>query len=247
MPVRLSKSQIDEFYDIGFIKVPNVFNQQEINEIGACMDRLQEMASHIKTTTVYKGTQFVVEGNRIDRIVWCGAAEPKLLQYSADPRLLSPVSQLLGSKQMQQLICQMHPKIAGDKVAFDWHQDSQHRGYGTPDWRDVNGKGSYVQALTAIDEVTEDNGPVLFIPQSGKNGHLGLDKLKEPGKAVPTEKAVPLLMKPGTVAFFTPYVVHGSYPNNSDGPRRVFINGYAYPGANSRQYPGEGSGRILEI
>lgn len=243
----LTQKQIDEFHDIGYIVLENVFNQKEVDEIGACIDRLQKEAENIHETKIHKGAQFVCEGSRIDRIVWAGAAEPKLLEYGKDRRILEPVSQLLEAKRMQQLINQIHPKLPGDQVMFDWHQDSQHRGHGTPDWIDVNGKGSYVQTLLAVDEVTMDNGPVLFIPRSGHKGHLYLEKLKEPAKAVDIDKAVPLLMKPGTLAFFGPYVVHGSYPNNSDQRRRVLINGYAHPEANKRQYPGVGSGRFLDV
>lgn len=243
----LTPTQIEEFFDIGYIVLENVFKEHEIEEIGQCIDRLQKTASQIHSTQIYQGAQFVCEGSRIDRIVWCGAAEPRLLDYGKDQRILQPVSQLLGSRSMQQLINQIHLKLPGDQVAFDWHQDSQHRGYGSQDWQDINGRGSYVQTLLAVDPVTMDNGPVYFIPRSGHNGHLGLEKLPEPGKHVEINKAEPLLMKPGTLALFGPYVVHGSYPNNSDQRRRVLINGYAFPNANKRVYPGIGSGRMLEI
>ena len=59
--------------------------------------------------------------------------------------------------------------------------------------------------------------------------------------------AEPIMMKPGTVALFGPYTIHGSKPNLSDKPRRVFINGFAYPGANSRDYPGDGSGELIDV
>jgi len=242
----LSDSQIEEFFTRGFFCVENVFTRKEIAEMGTALDRITEMASPIHATTMHKGAQFVVDGSRIDRVVWCGAVEPVLLDYAKDPRLLNPVSQLLGSQSMQQLICQFHPKLPGDQVAFDWHQDSQHRAYGTEHWEDINGKGSYVQTLTAIDEITLDNGPVCFVPSPYTMGHLSLDK-NDVNSLVDLSKAVPLLMKPGSTAFFGPYVVHGSKPNNSNKKRRVFINGYAYPGANKRDYPGEGSGRILRI
>ena len=242
----LSQAQINEFFSVGYIVLPKVFSPQAVAEIGAALDRITAMAAAIKTTTIYKGAQFVVEGDRIDRVVWCGAAEPILLEYGKAPELLTPVSQLLGSRTMEQLICQFHPKLPGDTVAFEWHQDSQHRGWGTDNWKDLNGKGSYVQTLTAIDAVTPKNGPVLFVPGSGSKGHLYLDKVKAE-TVVDLSKAVPVLMDPGDVALFGPYVVHGSQPNESDGPRRVFINGYAYPGCNKRVYPGEGSGRTLSL
>jgi ectoine hydroxylase-related dioxygenase (phytanoyl-CoA dioxygenase family) len=242
----LSRAQIDEFFQRGFFLLPNVFNKKEVAEMGAALDRITEVAKTIKTTTVVKGTQFVVEGNRIDRVVWVGAIEPVLLKYSEDKRLLEPVSELLESKAMDQLICQFHPKLPGDNVKFDWHQDSSHRRYGTAEWNDVNGKGSYVQALIAIDRVTKDNGPVFFIPGSGNQGHLESPSGKMED-VVDISKAVPLLMEPGDIGFFGPYVVHGSQPNNSNTARRVFINGYAAAGANKRVYPGEGAGRPLHL
>jgi hypothetical protein len=47
------------------------------------------------------------------------------------------------------------------------------------------------------------------------------------------------------VLLFGPYTFHRSLPNRSTRPRRVFINGFAHPGANSRVYPGDGAGRTL--
>ena len=52
-------------------------------------------------------------------------------------------------------------------------------------------------------------------------------------------------MRAGSVLVFGPYAIHRSLPNRSAVPRRVFINGYASPGANARVYPGEGAGRTL--
>ena len=102
----------------------------------------------------------------------------------------------------------------------------------------------------AIDEVTLENGPMLFIPGSCRNGHLDLPYDEGTPTVSPyfdPADAIPVLMQPGTVALFGPYVIHGSLPNESDKPRRVFINGFAYPGANSRAYPGEGSGVLINI
>ena len=63
--------------------------------------------------------------------------------------------------------------------------------------------------------------------------------------AVDARRAETVTGPAGSVIFFGPYAVHGSTPNRSATPRRVLINGYAYPGANGRVYPGEGSGRTL--
>ncbi len=250
----LSDEQVEAFFEIGFVIVPDVFTPTEIEEMRAGFDRLQKMAYALSEPGIHNGSDFAIERKEsgqviIHRISWCGAAEPVLLAYGKDLRLLGMASQLLGSNEMNQLINQAHFKIPGDNVAFPWHQDSEHRGYGKPWWKDVNGRGSFVQQAIAIDDVTEKSGPLKFIPESCKLGHLGLLSRSEeeyPALFDPDD-AITGIMKAGSVALFNPYVIHGSEPNRSQKSRRVFINGYAYPGANSRTYPGRGAGRLLKI
>lgn len=247
MMLRLTKPQIDEFYDAGYVVLPGVFREPELREIGEAFDRMRDIAVRLTEPQMVKGSYFVVNDHKIKRIVWCGAAEPVLLKYGADERLTIPSSQLLGSDAMEQLICQAHYKLPADGVSFDWHQDSDHRRYGTDMWKDVNGRGSFVQTLTAVDEMNEENGPLLVVPGSGRQGHQYLKEHHSPLDAVFSGRALTLLMEPGSVLFLGPYTVHGSKPNRSGNPRRIFINGYAYPGANRRVYPGDGAGRKLTV
>lgn len=253
---RLSKEQVEAFFEVGFVVQPNVFSPAEIEKIRAAFVRLQEIANTLSEECMHKGAQFVVERTcaereaprvRIHRVVWCGAAEPILSRYGMDRRLLEMAAQLLGSAEMNQLINQAHFKLPGDGVEFPWHQDSTHRRFGGDGWRDVNERGSYVQTVTAIDTVTHDNGPLEFIPGSCRLGHLPLtpDGLLPPN--LDARAAVPATMEAGSVLLFGPYSFHSSRPNASKGPRRVFINGFAYPGANTRVYPGEGAGRLVRI
>lgn len=247
MPNYISENQIREFYQRGFFVIQNLFSQVELHTISLAFDRLQKTALMLNRTQEFQGSQFVVEENRIDRVVWMGGAEPRLLQVGEDSRILGPCSDLLNIDHFEQLICQGHYKLPGDNVKFDWHQDCQHRGAGSQDWIDVDGRGSYVQTLMAIDQVTLENGPVYFIPYSTKLGYAELEKHSDPMSLFDVKSAVPLLLAPGDVAFFHPYAIHGSEPNNSNGPRRVFINGFAYPGANQKKYPGRGAGRTVYL
>jgi ectoine hydroxylase-related dioxygenase (phytanoyl-CoA dioxygenase family) len=244
--LRLTKPQIEEFYGAGYVVLPDVFGDAELREIGAAFDRMRDIALKLTEPQMVNGSYFVVKDHKINRIVWCGAAEPVLLKYGADERLTFPSSQLLGSEEMDQLICQAHYKLPADGVSFDWHQDSDHRRYGTDVWTDVNGRGSFVQTLMAVDEMNEENGPLLVVPGSGRKGHQYLKEHHSPLDEVFDGRSVPLTMGPGSVLFLGPYTVHGSKPNRSKQARRIFINGYAYPGANRRVYPGEGAGRRLK-
>ncbi|HEV2845429.1 MAG TPA: phytanoyl-CoA dioxygenase family protein, partial [Thermoanaerobaculia bacterium] len=104
-------------------------------------------------------------------------------------------------------------------------------------------RGSYVQSVVAIDDTTPDNGPLIFYPGSGRQGHLDpamvRSRYRGPG--------VPALLKAGSAAFFGPYVVHRSAENVGAAPRRIAINGFALPGANSRSYFGSGTGVPLDL
>ncbi len=256
--VNLTPEQINDFYDIGFLVVPSVFGTAELTLITDALSRLEKEAKSLDGMVVHRGSQFVVEqkvyegGTRaqIKRVVWCGAIEPGLLELGEDARITRMAGQIMGCHQVNHLINQVHFKLPHDDVFFPFHQDSLHRGYGTPNWRDVNGRGSYVQVVMAIDPVTIENGPMLFIPGSGRNGHLSLpydEEVQTVSEHFDPDTAIAVPMNPGDVAVFGPYVIHGSLPNTSDDRRRVFINGFAYPGANSRKYPGEGSGVLINI
>ena len=71
----------------------------------------------------------------VQRVVWAGGAEPVLLRLSEDARLVEPALELLGTEHCEQLLCQAHYKMPNDGVAFDWHQDIQHRDKGDDTWR----------------------------------------------------------------------------------------------------------------
>ena len=253
---RLNKEQIRAFFDVGFVVLPEVFSRIEVEEMRAAFVRLQEIAYTLSETCMREGSQFVVErvcdkagasSVRIQRIVWCGAAEPVLSRYGMDRRLLGIAAQLLGSTEMNQLINQAHFKLPGDGVEFPWHQDSTHRRFGGNEWRDLNGRGSYVQTVTAIDTVTNDNGPLQFIPGSCRLGHVPMSREGLLPSNLDSHAAVTATMEAGSVLLFGPYSFHCSRPNCSQGPRRVFINGFAYPGANTRVYPGDGAGRLVGL
>lgn len=248
----LDGRQRGEFFDRGFTVLPAVFAPEEITAMRAAFSRLEAIAKTLRSTQMYGGSQFVVESDgeavRIQRIVWCGAAEPVLGTFGRDPRLLAAAADLLGSREMNHLINQAHFKLPGDGVEFPWHQDSTHRRYGGSEWKDVNGRGSYVQTVIALDDVTEENGPLRFLTGSARLGHLDLPPDGTlPARALEAGPVVPATMRTGDVLLFGPYAIHSSLPNRSDHPRRAFLNGFAFPGANARVYPGEGAGCLVRL
>ncbi len=255
----LAQEEIDQFFETGWIEKKGLFQLSEVDRMRQCFDNLEVLAGGLADTASLHGSHFVLGQSNgqtvIKRVVWAGGSQPYLLEIGADPRLTLPCSQLLGSNEMEQLLSQAHFKSPNDGVVFGWHQDIQHRDKGGDTWKDVNGSGSFVQTLIAIDEMTPDSGPLMFIPGSSKWGRANFgehdydDPNYEPQRPAQFHEkdAVTILAKPGDTLFFGPYAAHASFENTSAMYRRVLINGYAYPGANHRVYPGEGSCRKLSV
>ena len=236
-----------QFFSRGFFVRPKLFTQPEIAEIRAQFTAALAQARNYSQTTLANDSQFVVSGQRVERIVWVCGVQPQLKKFAQDKRIVKVASSLLGSNEVVQLICQAHYKEPGDEVSFPWHQDSQNRGYGTAGWQDINGRGSYVQSLIAVDPTPIESGPLCFIPNTVASGHLALDQAENYARWIDESKAEPVILAPGDTVFFHPFAIHGSRPNQSQHSRQVFINGFAYPGANRRQYPGCGIGEAITL
>lgn len=254
---QLTIEEIARFHETGWITRKSLFSHDEVDRMRVCFDDLERMARGMTASGLLNGSQFVIgtkDGERvIKRVVWAGCSQPYLLEVGMDARLTVPGSQLLKSDTMEQLLCQAHFKRPADGVVFGWHQDIQHRDKGGDTWADLNGIGSYVQTLIVIDEMTADSGPLLFIPGSSRWGRVDFgphdyddpDYTKRRPPQFNEDDAVTILADPGDTLFFGPYTAHASFENTSASYRRVLINGYAYPGANGRIYPGDGAGRTL--
>jgi len=243
----VSESQWRAFDEHGFFVLPQLFQADEVAAVRAAFERLYDAAQELRRTGEHHGALFVLDAPPeravvVQRVVWAGGAEPVLLALSEDARLVEPALELLGTPRCEQLLCQAHFKMPNDGVAFDWHQDIQHRDKGGDTWRDVNGRGSYVQTILLIDDMDSENGPLQFVPREAA-------RFDEAGRvdraSVDATRAISVLGRAGDVLFFGPWAIHGSTPNRSPRPRRVLIDGYAAPGANGRQYPGAGACRTL--
>ena len=100
-------------------------------------------------------------------------------------------------------------------------------------------------SILLVDDMTEENGPLEFLPRDA--AQVDERGLMLKGAPIDASRAVQVQGRAGDVLFFGPWAIHGSTPNTSSRPRRVLINGYAAPGANKRFYPGDGACRVLPV
>jgi ectoine hydroxylase-related dioxygenase (phytanoyl-CoA dioxygenase family) len=142
-----------------------------------------------------------------------------------NPAFVMAAYQLLGENGVRfwhdQLFCK--PAKHGGVVA--WHQDYSY-------WT----RSKPMQHLTSwvgLDDSTEENGCLRYIPGSHQWGYLGkpaltgeMDGLKiflDDRQKETLSHSIPIEMKKGHATFHHPLLVHGSFENSSDRPRRAFV------------------------
>ncbi len=133
---------------------------------------------------------------------------------------LVPASQLLGGAVRfwhDQLFCK--PAHHGGVVA--WHQDYSY-------WTRTQPM-AHLSCWIGLDDSTRANGCVHYVPGSHRWNLLPITGLANDMHAIEraltkeqraTFKPVPIELKKGECSFHHPLMVHGSYANQSDRPRR---------------------------
>lgn len=267
--MRLTHEQLDFYMENGYVIIREVFSSSESRDLSLAIEKLVTEVKQFKSQGLedqfeeLRGSQIVLsvrpdaQGIAIKRLVWAAASSPFLLEKGRDLKLLQMVSQILDSTQADHLINQVHFKDPGDGVSFPWHQDEQNRRSFDSEWEDCGNNGSYVVAITAIDQCTVENGPLLVIPGSHKYGYLNFGTFlktedlqylfMDSKKVNVADIQMQLFMEPGDTVLMHPRLIHCSWPNTSNQSRRVLINGFSSPGANHRQYPGVGSAKRISL
>ena len=156
--MQLSDAQIADFREQGYLFVPDVFDATEIAVLTAELDGIfaQERPENVRekngraVRTTFAAHTFNEAFGRLGR----------------HPRLIHPVMQLLGGPvYMHQY--KINAKAAFDGEVWQWHQD-----YGTWARDDLMPEPRAMNIAVFLDDVSEFNGPLMFIPGSHKGGKL---------------------------------------------------------------------------
>jgi len=240
----LSQEQIDFYNENGFVRIPKVFSPAEVE---AMRNELDELIQTWATTNVgwtgpWRNVYMSPDVEKRSMLThlhdlhfyseaWCHAV--------THPRIGEAMSDLLGPNvELHHTTLHVKPPETG--MPFPLHQDSpfyRHEGF------------SYVDAIIHLDDTSEENGGLRFIPGSHKNGEL--KHIEEvDGKVVsphlPTDQwkladTIPGFADAGDVVAFSIYAIHGSNVNRTDRWRRLVRVGYRDPIA--KQIDGQSLGR----
>lgn len=227
----------------GYAIVRGFFNADELEEISVALDRLYaEGVAHGRCfrhgNLFYNVAREREGGEPLVRMVqWPSYHQPVLNSVRLDVRFAELLDPLIGA-DLKQIINQVHWKAPGLLGDFAWHQDSRFR---RPAEAFRNLGTSYIQTGLAIDAHTPESGCMRLIPRSHLRGELEMDCSKKALGSAMTDEAldeigfsaedvVDLLLEPGDLALWSPYLVHGSGKNVSEHKRRLYINGYVRGG-----------------
>jgi ectoine hydroxylase-related dioxygenase (phytanoyl-CoA dioxygenase family) len=222
----------------GYVILRGLFGRDEIARIGKAVDQVHaEGMAHGRSfrhgNLFYNVTPGPDGTPQVRLAQWFSYHNPALNAVRLDPRFAAILEPLLG-RDLKQIINQLHWKAPGSLGDFAWHQDSRFR---LPRQAYRNLGTSYVQTGLAIDPHTPESGCMKFVRGSHKRGDLDLDtSIQVLGTAMrqgvlekvglSADDIVEVILEPGDLALWSPYLVHGSGKNVSDHKRRLYINGY---------------------
>jgi ectoine hydroxylase-related dioxygenase (phytanoyl-CoA dioxygenase family) len=255
----LHDGYVEEYREKGYAIVRGVFSADEIAELRLAFERTYaEGMSHHATWRHQNRVMWVQEHETVGRYVsgcqWQSWVDPVLDRVRSDPRMLAILEPLIG-RDIKQIINQMHWKTPGTGQTWGLHQDVRSR---TPAHCFRNLGDAYVQTGLAIDRHWAGNGAMKVMPFSHQRGNLNMDggvshhrDTRENAVAAAgfdPAKLVDVVMEPGDVALWGPYMIHGGGINTTaDNARRLYINGYVRAADCDRSQPVFEGGRPVPL
>lgn len=156
--MKLPQSQVDEFHHRGYLFLPEVFGADEVALLRGELDAIfaQDRPENVREKNS-RAVRTTFAAHSFNEAFAC---------LGRHPRLIGPVMQLLdGPVYMHQF--KINAKAAFDGDVWQWHQD-----YGTWARDDLMPEPRAMNIAVFLDDVSEFNGPLMFIPASHKAGKL---------------------------------------------------------------------------
>jgi len=240
----VSAGQASNYAENGFLLLPEIFSEQEVQDLLSEADHVQS-----NWPDGLPGLVREPESQTVRSIFQLQNVSDKFRELLQDPRLVNPVEQLLDS-QVYLHQSRINYKLPFDGKEFFWHSDFEtwHVEDGMPRMRAIS-------VSLMLTESNEFNGPLMLVPGShetyvrcaGSTPEKNYEKsLRKQEYGVPSRVALDKLVSdggivapkagPGSVILFDSNTMHGSNGNMSPQPRiNLFAvynsveNGLKYP------------------
>lgn len=240
---RLSSEQVEHFNEFGYVSGIKLLDEKQVEVLKQELQGLFN-PEHPGNHLFYEfSTNESTEPSKVlFHALGAWRISPGFHDILWNPRFIVAASQLLGNQAVRfwhdQLFCK--PALHGGVVA--WHQDYSYWTRTVP-----------MQHLTCwcgLDDANTKNGCLYYVPKSHQWGLLKKPTLAgemEGLLSTLTEEQkeqfnpVPIELKAGYATFHHPLMVHGSYANSTERPRRAFVLNVFADGTRSNDH-----GQLLE-
>jgi phytanoyl-CoA hydroxylase len=246
--VTLTAAQVAFYKEHGWLRIPKVFNAQEVEELATDLDwMISTWAQRTEWTGGWRQELMDAETEKkakIDAMHDLQLFSQAWARAVAKPRLAGAMADLLDGGPVELHHSTMHVKPPSSGMPFPMHQDY-------PFYEHIDDR--YVDVLVHLDDTSHENGEIRFLDGSHKAGALNHIQVSNGMKCTPylptaeyrLEDSVPVPAKAGDVVCFSLHTIHGSHLNTTKRARRMVRVGYRHP--DNLQIAGQSVGRAGPI
>ena len=215
------ESQAEEYKDKGYIVVEDIFSAEDVQAMKNALGELIESASGLTdhTSVIDLEPNHHPDRPRVRRIKEPFKNHPVFNEMAHHPRLVSALRSLVGPA-FRMHGSKINLKSAEYGSPVEWHQD----------WAFYPHTNDDVLAVgVMLDDMTEDNGPLLCIPGSHKGPTYDHHQdgrfvgAMDPDHCPDLDKAELITGKAGACSFHHVRTVHGSGQNTSGRDRTLLL------------------------
>jgi ectoine hydroxylase-related dioxygenase (phytanoyl-CoA dioxygenase family) len=223
-PYRLRQDQLDFFDRNGYLSGVRILSDEQVELLrGELQDLVAATGPAKELFYEYNSNESVDPSRVLFHALGAWRIAPGFHDILWHPAFTVPASQLLAGAVRfwhDQLFCK--PARHGGVVA--WHQDYSY-------WTRTQPM-AHLTCWIGLDDATRENGCLQYIPGSHRWQLLPVTGLAGDMDAIQTVlsdeqkaqfKPVAVELKKGECSFHHPLMVHGSYENSTDGPRRATV------------------------
>lgn len=230
---RLTDKKVEEFWRDGYVVIKDAVAAPQLEQLRAALQKwIDESRSH---EAPYGET---IDGRaRFDLARSHHASAPALRRVNNPQEIDSTYAEIAFDGRFVDMITDLvgpdlkfhHAKINLKRPASEtrvgWHQDFSY----TPHSND-----HVVTALLMLDDMTSENGCLMAVPGSHREGQKSLwqdgvftGKVDEATTRAAISRARPITGRMGSVCLMHTKLLHGSEPNQSQSARALFICVYS--------------------
>ena len=221
----LTRSQIDEYNEVGAIVVTDILSDAELHRLRAVTDDLVGRARGLTThDDVYDLEDSHTPDNpRVRRIKATHLQHPEYARLMRHPKIIGVLADLWGP-DIRFDTAKLNMKCAGFGAPVEWHQD----------WAFYPHTNDNLAAVGIMfDDMAMANGPLMIVPGSHRGpifdhhaDGIFCGAMDPTNRDVDYAGALPLTGRAGSITVHHVRAVHGSAPNVSDRDRRLLLFQY---------------------